>query len=204
MTKKSISNNKAYISVTCLFIGKFILVFTMAIYNICIVDYQMVSSNADAMRANYSSETAVDEAIIDIYEHMDAIIMNYLEDLREYKINYIESLSILGIEPDYSPPNFDSYLKRDFINKISNLNKIVKNPFLGYIKEHEYSINIKYEKTEDVIYITGFGSYDNARKRIKAKVSMPRVVVIGHDAFGLEEIEIYPMEVISYFQEIFY
>lgn len=196
-------NPKGYLAVNCLMVGTIILIFTMSTYSIFVKDYYVTLSNVDGIKANYLAETAIDEGIMSISESINAIVIKYLEDLRDYKMNYLRSLTELEEIPSYFPPKLEDYLQIFLINRITDLNQLEKNPFLKYTHQHDYKINFSYNQTEKMIYLEGIGQYNNTRKRIQVIIEMPKSGVVGLDCFGLKNLEIYPMKVISYYQEIF-
>lgn len=201
--KNKIYNKKAYIAVNCLLIGTIILIFTMSTYSIFVKDYYATLSNTDAIKANYLAETAINEGIMKVSVSLDIMVIQYLQDLKDYKISYFDNLDKTEEVLEYSPPILDNYLQIYFINRLSDLNEFVKNPFSEYSHQHNYKMDFTYNKAERRIYIEGLGLYNNTRKRIQVTIDMPESAVIGIDSFGLEKMEIYPMKIVSYYQEIF-
>ena len=201
--KNRISNQKAYIAVSCLIVGTMILTFAMSTYSIFLKNYQVILSNKDAIKANYLAELAVDESIMMISQELDIIITQYLQDLKDYKINYLDNLIKKETSPSYYPPTLDNYLQIYFINRLSDFNQSVENPFLGYDHQHNYKTIFSYDKSQKRISIEGLGFYHNTRKRILVTMDMPKSISAGVDCFGLEKIQINPIKIVSYYQEIF-
>lgn len=197
----NLNNQRGMISVSIILISLIIFVIlTSLAYSITNSIEAVISSN-DNYRANYISESILELKIMEIMSLSDEVIMKYLLDLQKYKLNYIKDIeNDLIIE--YEPPNFSTYIQKNFIPKIKKLGNSKSNPFEEYDNDHYYEIEIVYDSNEKVINITSMGRYNRARRFIKAKLDIPKAVDYGIDEYNLPKVNILPVDIVEYYRTI--
>ncbi|SES71216.1 hypothetical protein SAMN05660297_00348 [Natronincola peptidivorans] len=199
--EKYLKNSKGSIAVSCFLLGLLVLVITISTYTIYINDYYATLSNSNGVKAYYLVEAAFEETIFVVIESTNDIIVQYLEDIRTYKTNF-QANSEENDLLEYTPPSLDDYMQSHFIYRLEDFNRLVENPFSNYPHPHSYKIIVNYDSEENILILEGVGIYNNARKRIQAKLMMPRAEVVGLDAFHLPKVEVNAIEIISYYHGI--
>lgn len=162
---------------------------------------EVINSNNDNYRANYISESILELKIMQIMELSDEIIMEYLLDLQNYKKEYLKDINS-NSSTKYDPPKFSIYVEQKIIPNIKNLGGNKSNPFEEYENDHYYKIDIEYDSNEKIINITSIGRYNRARRFIKAKLELPKIIDNGFDEYNLPKVSILPVNIVEYYQTI--
>ncbi|SNR86617.1 hypothetical protein SAMN05446037_1001104 [Anaerovirgula multivorans] len=201
--KNHIENSKGSIIISCFVIGMLVIMLGMSSITLSMNDFRKTLSNSDAVKANYLAEMGMEIAVNNVIKTIDAVILTYLNDLKDSKIEYIKSINEENlIEAQYNPISFDSYIKQFLIDELQVLNVIQNNPLEGYMHDHSYMVAVEYDDVEEIIIIKSIGTYDHARKQVIIEGKNPYAVYDGHDMYGLPKIKIYPLEIRSYYQAI--
>jgi len=149
--------------------------------------------------ARYIAESILELRTAEITELSDEVIREYLVDLRNYKIKYIEEArndsSVL-----YNPPNFSNYVQQRIIPNIKRLSGTINTPFEEYKDSHSSKIDIEYNSINKVIDIKAMGNYRRARVFVEVKIEPPKVIDDGFDKYNLPKINILPINIVQYYQ----
>lgn len=196
-----LNNQNGIIYVSIIFISLTILVILTSLVYIMSTNIEVINSNNDNYRANYISESILELKIMQIMELSDEIIMEYLLDLQNYKKEYLKDINI-NSSTKYDPPKFSIYVQQKIILNIKDLGGNKSNPFEEYENDHYYKIDIEYDSNEKVINITSIGRYNRARRFIKAKLELPKIIDNGFDEYNLPKVSILPVNIVEYYQTI--
>lgn len=194
-------NSKGSIAISLFIIGMLLVMLGISSMIVYLNDYYSILSNTDAVNADYLAEMAIEIGLYDVLETLDAIILLYLEDLKEAKLHYIRSLEENQLtEESYYQPIFENYIKSFFIDKLDNFNKELNNPLEGYLHNHSYKLIVEHNEIKDIIIIKSQGFYNRSRKQIVIEGKNPYILNDGYDQYGLPKVKIHPFEIISYYQ----
>lgn len=198
--KKLFNNQKGSMSVSIIYITLIIIIILISLIYKLTNNIVAVNSNNDSYRANYISESITELKIMEITELYHETISEYLMDLKRYKIEYIKAASI---DPyiNYNPPNFSTYIQRS-IPHIKKLSSDGINTFKEYEDDHYYKIEIDYDSSKKVINITSMGRYNRARRFIKVKLEIPKVIDCGLDEYNLPKVGILSVNIVEYYHTI--
>jgi len=197
--RDSVNNQKGIVCVSIIFISLIIFVMLTSMVYAMMNNIETVTSNNDSYRANYISESILELKITEVMELSDEIIMEYLLDLQSYKVEYLKN-----IDPSikYDPPNFSIYVAQKIIPNIKKIGGSKNNPFEEYENDHYYKIDIDYDSSEKVVNITSMGRYNRARRFIKVKLELPKVIDNGFDEYNLPKVSILPINIVEYYHTI--
>ncbi|QUH20683.1 hypothetical protein [Alkaliphilus sp. B6464] len=196
-----LNNQNGIIYVSIIFIALIIFVILTSLVYIMSTNIEVINSNNDSYRANYISESILELKIMQIMELSDRVIIEYLLDLQKYKKEYIKDINN-NPSVKYDPPKFSIYVEQKIIPNIKKLGSNENNPFEEYEDDHYYKIDIEYDSGEKVINITSTGIYNRARRFIKAKLELPKIIENGFDEYNLPKVSILPVSIVEYYQTI--
>ncbi len=201
--KSYINNTRGSLMLYCLIIGMVITMFGISGITLSINEYQNLLSNTDSIRAYYLAEIGSEIAQDRLISATDKIIIEYLDELKNYKIGYILQMEGEMVGIDYMPPSLETYLSNHLIKDIGRFNDVQNNCMSDYPANHSYTINVNYDKIDDIIVIECVGRYNKARRRIITEFKSPYIIENGHDIYMLPKIKINTIDIISYYETIF-
>lgn len=197
--KTFLCNKKGVIYVNVIFISLIIFLLLTSILVMLVNNNIIINSNNDSYRAAYIAESILELKTNEIILLCDGFINDYLLDLQNYKIAYIE---IIDDNPaiQYNPPDFSNYMHENISLNINQLKESTNNPFEEYKDDHYLKVDIEYDSDEECINIKSMGRYKRARKFINVKLELPIIMESGVDENKLPKISILPIKVIEYYQ----
>ncbi len=197
--KDLVKSEKGIVYISVILISLIIFVILTSLVYLINNNIRAVISNNDNYKANYIVESNLDLKIMEITEISDKCINEYLLDLRNYKIKYIEERQKDASLP-YDPPRFSTYINDIVIPDVENLSGTIYDPFEEYKDKHSFHADIKYNYSNKVVDITAVGTYRRARVFINVKLELPKAIENGVDEYNLPKINILPVNIIEYYQ----
>ncbi|SDK51792.1 hypothetical protein [Natronincola ferrireducens] len=199
--EKGLTNKRGSIVVNVFIIG--LIIFTLMISAVTLVanDYQRVASSSHSIKAYFLAESAMEEAYHEILILVDDVVVEYLEDLKEYKMDFINKMKEEEVHPnEYQPPQLGDYLQDRMLVNLAFYNKIVENPFHNYSPYHYYKRSFTYDSNHNTIVIEVVGVYNQARKFIRGEARLPIAYNKVKDRYNLPQVEVVSLEMISSYQ----
>ncbi len=200
--RKYITNQNGFLVVSTFIIGFIIMMLGLSSIKLITFECKKVFSNWDLVKARYIAEIGADCVIDDILKMSENIIMIYLEDLRDMKIQYLSEMANGEEKNEFDYPLLEIYLKDKLISQLKGMKRTKKNFLDGYMDNHSYNINLLYNEEENMIQLTSVGIYRRSRKQINVDIQLPYLIDAGTDEYGLAKINIYPAEVVAYYESI--
>lgn len=198
MMKRIIKNQKGSIIFTTIIICVFITVIMVSFYNMIFENHLAVQSSIHSIKAYYLAESAMDILLYDLDLFFEDAILYYLEQLKDYKIAYLNQEG----EQPYNPPNFEIILSQNINLHLFSFNCIVENPIENYNHEHYYKITVAYDSGYNIIKADIVGSYLHARKFLTVEIILPEEIIEENDEYGLPYSKIKPLRIKGFYQTI--